>query len=98
MFTVNCQDNKISVRISNFGSMFRFIFTDFPVKSRKERDMYELPLNIQNMFYRYLLDQGVYIGSNRINFISTVHTKYLLDEFIAKVINSFDKLRECGLI
>ncbi len=93
-----CKSNKIPVRISSFGSMFRFIFTDKRIKSRKERDVYEPPVDTQNLFYKSLLEQGVYIGSNRINFLSTVHTTGLIDEFVSKTINSFDKLRVDGLI
>jgi glutamate-1-semialdehyde 2,1-aminomutase len=89
-----CKNNKIPVRIFNFGSMFRFIFTDKFIKSRKERDMYELPENIQYFFYKDLLHQGIYIGSNRINFLSTVHTKGLIDEFVNKTINSLSKLKK----
>jgi len=78
--------------------MFRFIFTDKIVRSRKDRDMYELPISIQNLFYKYLLEQGVYIGSNRINFISTVHTTSLINEFVSKVIISLDRLKKDMLL
>jgi glutamate-1-semialdehyde 2,1-aminomutase len=93
-----CKNKKIPIRISNFGSMFRFIFTDKIVRSRKDRDMYELPISIQNLFYKYLLEQGVYIGSNRINFISTVHTTSLINEFVSKVIISLDRLKKDMLL
>jgi glutamate-1-semialdehyde 2,1-aminomutase len=93
-----CKDNKIQVRISSFGSIFRFIFTDKFIRSRKERSMYELPVDTQNLFYKYLLDQGIYVGSNRINFLSTVHTMDLINEFVDKVVNSFNKLRRDGLV
>ena len=60
--------------------------------------MYELPVDTQNLFYKYLLDQGIYVGSNRINFLSTVHTMDLINEFVDKVVNSFNKLRRDGLV
>ncbi|MBL4710091.1 MAG: aminotransferase class III-fold pyridoxal phosphate-dependent enzyme [Flavobacteriales bacterium] len=93
-----CIENNISLRISNFGSMFRFIFTDKFIRSRKDRDKYEIPYEIQNVFYKDLLNNGIYIGSNRINFISTMHTKKILEQFIEKVIATITKLQKDKLI
>lgn len=93
-----CVENNIPIRVSNLGSMFRLIFTDKFVKSRKDRDKYEISFDIQNIFYKYLLNNGIYIGSNRINFISTAHTKEMLEEFIDKVIQGIEKLKKDKLI
>lgn len=93
-----CIKNQIPIRVSNFGSMFRLIFTDKFVRSRKDRDKYELSYEKQNIFYDFLLKNGIYIGSNRINFISTVHSKNMLQEFIAKVIKGIAMLQKEKLI
>jgi glutamate-1-semialdehyde 2,1-aminomutase len=93
-----CIENSVPIRVSNFGSMFRLIFTDKHVKSRKDRDKYEISYEIQNMFYNDLLNNGIFIGSNRINFLSTEHTQEMLEEFVKKLISTIEKFRGVNLI
>lgn len=85
--TVNefCAANQIPARMIGIGSMSRLIFTDRPIKSRRERDQYEIANDIQELFYLYLLlEKGIHVNKNRIIFLSIRHTK---DE-IGKVANS----------
>jgi glutamate-1-semialdehyde 2,1-aminomutase len=69
-----CEIRNIPVSMIGIGSMFRFVFTDYPIKSRKDREKYEIKSNtIKDYFYKSLLLKGVLVGSNRINFLSTKH-------------------------
>lgn len=68
-----CADHDIPVQAMGIGSMFRLIFTAKPVRSRRERDALEISRAIQDRLYAAILAQGVHIGSNRINFLSTAH-------------------------
>jgi glutamate-1-semialdehyde 2,1-aminomutase len=93
-----CQENSIPMRISHCGSMFRLIFTDKYVKSRKDRDQHEIDYNIQNLFYKELANCGVLIGSNRINFLSIEHTQKIVEEFVDTIIKTIEKFRGAKLI
>lgn len=77
-----CKKEKVPFRMIGINSMLRFVFTDFKIKSRHNRDTYELEYSKQNDFYKYMLEKGVYIASNRINFLSTKHSKKDLDKII----------------
>jgi len=68
-----CGQSGIPVHATGIGSMFRLIFTDRPIRSRRERDALELGYDIQNRFYTAVLNRGVHVGSNRINFLSSAH-------------------------
>lgn len=78
-----CVENRIPVRMIGVASMFRLIFTDYPVRSRRERDEQEMPGTIQDPFYTAMLLSGVHVGSNRINFLSTAHAQETV-EFATK--------------
>lgn len=83
-FCINCD---IPVRMIGINSMLRLVFTDYPIRNRRDRDKYELQPEIQNRFYKRVLEDGIHVAGNRINFISTEHT----DSGIEKVIYSFTK-------
>lgn len=70
---MTCASKGIPVRASGVGSMFRLIFTDKPIRSRRDRDALELGSAIQARFYASVLARGIHVGSNRINFLSTAH-------------------------
>jgi glutamate-1-semialdehyde 2,1-aminomutase len=75
-----CQSNGLPAHVIGIGSIFRIIFTDKAVRSRRERDLYEASYTNQREFYNKLLLAGVHVGSNGINFISLAHTDENLDE------------------
>jgi glutamate-1-semialdehyde 2,1-aminomutase len=68
-----CADHDVPAHVMGVGSMFRLIFTAGPVGSRRERDALELGRGIQDRVYAAILAQGIHVGSNRINFLSTAH-------------------------
>ncbi len=85
--TINefCVANQVPVRMVGIGSISRMIFTDKPIKSRRQRDKYEADGTLQKLFYSYLrFEKGVHVSSNRILFLSTSHKK----EHIEKIIRS----------
>jgi glutamate-1-semialdehyde 2,1-aminomutase len=91
--TINqfCIDNEIPVRMMGIGSMSRMIFTEIPIKSRRDRDKYELDDNLQKLFYSYLrLKKGVHISDNRIIFLSTAHKKEHIEKIIRSIIESLE--------
>lgn len=65
-----CQDNGLPAHVMGVASMFRVIFCPDKIRSRHERDQKELPMNEQASFYQLLLEAGVHVGKNRINFLS----------------------------
>lgn len=75
-----CRSNSLPAHVIGIGSIFRIIFTDKAVRSRRERDLYEASYTNQREFYNKLLSAGVHVGSNGINFISLAHTDENLDE------------------
>ena len=81
-----CIDNEIPIRMMGIGSMSRIIFIERPIKSRRDRDKYELDDNLQELFYSYLrLKKGVHISDNRIIFLSTAHKKEHIEKIICSI-------------
>lgn len=77
-----CIKNSLPVRMLGIKSMMRLVFTDKPIKSRKEREKYEISRAMQLKFYKQLIDCGVYVGSNGIIFISIIHDRDIVDMVI----------------
>lgn len=82
-----CIDNNIPLRMIGLNSMLRFIFTDYAIKSRKERELHEISFQKQKDFYSLLLEKKkIFINSNGIIFLSSKHSSeildYLLESFI----------------
>ena len=75
-----CHANGVPAHVIGICSMFRVIFTDKLVRSRRDRDLSEIPYANQQDFYAQLLSVGVHVGSNGINFISLAHTDENLNE------------------
>ena len=75
-----CQSNGVPAHVIGIGSIFRIIFTDKAVRSRRDRDLLEISYTNQREFYTQLLSAGVHVGTNGINFISLAHTDENLDE------------------
>ncbi|MFL6871542.1 MAG: aspartate aminotransferase family protein [Candidatus Azotimanducaceae bacterium] len=67
------QTKGIDAHMMGVGSMFRLILSSNTVSCRRERDRVEPAIDIQNTFYQHLRAAGVWIGTNRINFLSTSH-------------------------
>ena len=91
--TVNefCISNQIPVRMTGIGSMSRLIFTDKAIRSRRDRDEYELDNALQKQFYLYLLlEKGIYVSSNRILFLSTEHKKEHIEKIICSIIGALE--------
>ena len=65
-----CRDNGLPAHVMGVASMFRVIFCEGKISSRHERDQKELQMNEQESFYQLLLEAGVHVGKNRINFLS----------------------------
>ena len=63
----------IDAQMIGVGSMFRLVLSASTVSCRRERDRVEPAVDIQNTFYRHLREAGVWIGTNRINFLSRSH-------------------------
>lgn len=82
-----CKEQKVSAQIMGINSMLRFIFTDYPIRSRFERDKYEINIDKQTLFYLNMLNNGIHIASNRLNFLSLKHTK----DDIEKIIKVYKK-------
>ncbi|NBX73846.1 MAG: aminotransferase class III-fold pyridoxal phosphate-dependent enzyme [Alphaproteobacteria bacterium] len=85
--TINqfCATQKISARMMGVGSFSRLMFTDQTIANRHERDIFEVADDVQKAFYWCLLDCGVYVGTNRVVFLSTQHT----DDVVNKVAQAF---------
>ncbi|MDB2562510.1 aminotransferase class III-fold pyridoxal phosphate-dependent enzyme, partial [Sulfurimonas sp.] len=84
------QDNNLSVRVMGMNSMLRFIFTDYPIKSRQDRDKYEAEVELQEKVYKFLLEEEVFVNNNRIIFLSILHTEDIIQDMIKSCIDAFN--------
>ena len=83
-----CIKNNISLRMIGIGSMLRLVFTDYPVMSRKDRDIQESNISIQKEFYKELLiKKNIFVNSNGIIFLSTEHSMEVVDSLISGIID-----------
>jgi glutamate-1-semialdehyde 2,1-aminomutase len=90
-----CVSNQIPVRMIGIGSMSRMIFTDKTIKSRRERDRYEIDDTLQKLFYSYLrFEKGVHISSNRVLFLSTAHEKEHIEKIVRSLIDALEYFSE----
>ncbi len=84
-----CIENQLPVRMIGIGSMLRLIFTDKPIKSRRERDRYGIDSSLQNLFYLFLLlEKGIFVNDNRIIFLSTQHKREHIEKIIKSITDS----------
>jgi glutamate-1-semialdehyde 2,1-aminomutase len=67
------QARGINAHMMGVGSMFRLVLSSSTVSCRRERDRVEPEIDIQSTFYSNLKEAGVWIGTNRINFLSSSH-------------------------
>lgn len=85
-----CIKNNIDFQIMHAEYFFRFIFTKKKITSKRDRLKYEQDRNIQNKFYKFLLDNGIFIGSNPLCFFSIEHTENDIIEIKNKVIDALN--------
>ena len=70
-----CKKNDHAVRAMGIGSISRIMFTLEKINSRRDRDAYDASMGVQELFYLHLLlEGGVFVGGNRILFLSTAHS------------------------
>jgi len=77
-----CISNDIAARMTGLKSMMRLIFSDKEIRSRKERELYEVDVKKQIDFYNELKRIGIYSGNNGINFVSILHDNEIIDRVI----------------
>lgn len=65
-----CRANEMPFSVIGAGSIFRVIFSNKQIKSRHDRDKVEVSIEKQNLLYSTLLDEGIHVGKNRVNFLS----------------------------
>jgi glutamate-1-semialdehyde 2,1-aminomutase len=83
-----CIANNLSLRMIGIGSMLKLIFTDYPVMSRKDRDLQELDISAQSFFYKELLfKKNIFVNSNGIIFLSTEHSNEVIETIISGIID-----------
>ncbi len=88
-----CRGKNIPVHMMGIGSMLRLVFSAQPIRSRRQRDSDEIPQSTQKEFYAALLQSGVHVGTNRLNFLSTAHSQAIVEKIIeiyASVIERFN--------
>jgi glutamate-1-semialdehyde 2,1-aminomutase len=73
--TVNryCTERALPAHMMGVGSISRLVLSGEPVHSRRERDLAEPGAVAQARFYSSVKACSVWIGTNRIQFLSTAH-------------------------
>ncbi|WP_028862528.1 aspartate aminotransferase family protein [Psychromonas aquimarina] len=77
-----CQLHNINAHMMGVASLSRLVFCKRHIASRRERDTHEVSWDKQAEFYLLLKKRAVYIGGNRINFISSTHSSKVIDKVI----------------
>lgn len=89
-----CIQKNIPLRAMGIASMSRLIFTDCPIKSRRDRDEFEIDDSIQQKFYLQLrVEKRIHINSNRLIFLCEAHKQEHIDRIVEAIkdhIGSFD--------
>lgn len=75
---------QVSIRVVNFGSLFRFTFPNNSV--------------IGNLFYYYLLEKGVYAWEGRNFYLSTAHTEEDIEYILQAVKESVVEMQAGELL
>jgi glutamate-1-semialdehyde-2,1-aminomutase len=94
-----CLQTNIPIQIIGFGSMLRLIFTDHPIRSRKERDFYEISQDVQQQFFDHLLfEKQIFVNNNRIIFLSTTYTNETTKYLVNSILDTLTKFHKKGLL
>jgi glutamate-1-semialdehyde 2,1-aminomutase len=89
-----CIDSDLPVRMIGIGSISRLIFTDKPIRSRRERDRFECPPDVQDRFFEYLLlEEGIHISGSRGVFLSMAHQKEHIQQFLQAVFQALERFQ-----
>jgi glutamate-1-semialdehyde 2,1-aminomutase len=91
-----CDSARLPVHANGVGAMFRVLFAAPPIASRRERDAHEAAPQVQKMFYECVMEHGVHVGSNRINFLSTEHGLEEIAQIGDAFVAGLDELRRGG--
>ena len=78
------EQEQISIRVVNCGSLFRFVFSP--------------EVKLPDIFFYHLLDRGVYTWEGRNCFLSTAHTQPDIDFIVAAVKGAANEMRKGGFI
>jgi acyl transferase domain-containing protein/glutamate-1-semialdehyde aminotransferase len=84
------KQEKVAVRIEQFGSLFRF-------ESFGKYSLALQPIEMDLLFY-LLLEKGVYTWERRICFFSAAHTKEDIEMIIVRVKDSIQEMRKGGFM
>lgn len=79
-----CKEHNINAQIIHGDYLFRIIFTNIEIKTKKDRIRYETNYENQKIFYKFMADNNIFIGTNPLCFFSIKHT----DENISKIKNT----------
>jgi len=85
------KQKKYSFKVISIGSIFWFAFTNKEsIRSAGEIDPESMELF--RIFYHDLLNSGIYLGPSgyEVGFISTAHTKEILEEALTKICRSLE--------
>jgi glutamate-1-semialdehyde 2,1-aminomutase len=88
----------IAMRCVGLSGIFRFLFSDQRISTRRERDMLEASRAIQDLFYDMLLLDGIHVGTNRIMFLSEQHGEEHLTHLASAAERAGGALRDAGLL
>ena len=86
-----CSERNLTARMYGVGSMCRLVMTAVPVKSAYERDLYEAPKDVQDQFYRELLNKGVHVAGNRLLLLSDAHSDLEIEVVTSKFIEALEQ-------
>ena len=84
----HCFKNNIDAQVIGIGSKLRIVHTKNFIKSRRERDSLEIGHKIISDFYDSLLKRNIFVNSNKIIFLSMMHTEDIVNEITTSIIES----------
>lgn len=85
--------NKYPFRVFHIGSIFWFAFTEKET-IHTAVDIHADGMKYFRVLYHSLLDKGIYLGPSgyEVGFISSAHTKKVLDEAVEKICRSLEEV------
>ena len=66
--------------------------------SARERDAFEAPRAVQDLFYDMLLLDGMHVGTNRIMFLSALHDESHMSDLLQASLVASRRLRDAGML
>lgn len=86
-----CKENDIDAQIIHANYLFRIIFTNKNIITRKDRFKFEKNNKKQKEFYKFMADNNIFIGTNPLCFFSIKHTKEDIIKIKNTIIEGFNK-------